>query len=353
MSGFSSAVKSTIRQTIAGLYDWSAIHRYRHRGKVLVLAYHRVLSHEVLRRQWVQPGMYVLADVFDQQMECVRRHFHVLGFPELLERWRTKDWDQAQRYCVITFDDGWLDNYVSAFPVLKRYGIPATIFLPTDYIGTNQWFWPDKLCYLMKCARCEGGRAGEGAAVRAVLQRIPGIDENQCNVVMSAKPDMADEICDEVIERCKQLPLETVTRLIDSLAEALEATVPNERVIMNWDEVAHMSRNGITFGSHSCSHRILTTLTRPEIEMELENSKKALVERQVNYVPVFCYPNGNTTADIQRLVEGSGYVAATGVRAGVEGACPYNQFEISRVMIHNDVTHTVPLFLLRTLEPLL
>ena len=91
---------------------------------------------------------------------------------------------------------------------------------------------------------------------------------------------------------------------------------------MNWEEVAHMSSDGIAFGSHSCSHRILTKLSMEEVRAELEGSQRVLQDRTKNYVPVFCYPNGNSNADIQTLVQECGYQAATGVRAGVEGMRP-------------------------------
>jgi UDP-2,3-diacylglucosamine pyrophosphatase LpxH len=72
------------------------------------------------------------------------KRFTVLSLNELLERWRTDQLDASKAYCVITFDDGWQDNYQYAFPVLKHYGLPATIFLATDFIGTDRWFWPDQ-----------------------------------------------------------------------------------------------------------------------------------------------------------------------------------------------------------------
>lgn len=118
----------------------------------MVLAYHRVLTNDDLRRQSVQPGMYVLDTVFEQQMMFVKQNFTVLSLQDLLGLWKGDVWDEHARYCVITFDDGWLDNYRHAYPVLKRLCLPATIFLPTDYVGSDEWFWPDQLAFLCKAA---------------------------------------------------------------------------------------------------------------------------------------------------------------------------------------------------------
>ncbi|MGB5046279.1 MAG: hypothetical protein WBO11_15080, partial [Nitrospira sp.] len=84
-----------------------------------VLMYHRVLTKDELARYPVQPGMYVLDSVFAQQMSFVRSHFTVLSLQELLDLWQRGEWSAQARYCVITFDDGWLDNYRHAYPVLK------------------------------------------------------------------------------------------------------------------------------------------------------------------------------------------------------------------------------------------
>ena len=114
-----------------------------------------------------------------------------MSLESALDRWRYGTWDDSVRYCVITFDDGWLDNYRYAFPLLRAYRAPATIFLPTDLIGTNKWLWWDRLGYLLTRAR--------GAKSRAVPDDI-----------------------DSVIEHAKQIPDEAREALIDDLAQLVE-----------------------------------------------------------------------------------------------------------------------------------
>ena len=113
-------LKKTLRAAAAGTFHASSAHRWRHRGKVLVLMYHRVLTPGEVSLHPVQPGMYVLDTVFEQQMMFVKQNFTVLSLQDLLGMWQGGVWDEHARYCVITFDDGWLDNYRHAYPVLKR-----------------------------------------------------------------------------------------------------------------------------------------------------------------------------------------------------------------------------------------
>jgi peptidoglycan/xylan/chitin deacetylase (PgdA/CDA1 family) len=342
------ALKSTIRTVAAGAFYASSMYRWRHQGKVIVLTYHRVLSRDEVCRQFVQPGMYVLDTVFAQHMTFVKDNFTVLSFQQLLDLWQNNRWSDHTRYCVITFDDGWLDNYFHAYPILKRLDIPATIFLPTDYVGSHEWFWPDQLSLLLQIVNERNAKIEHLKVIEAVLSRFLN-GEGRMFVEALARQEL---VIDLMIERCKHLPIERTRELVTTLAAELGVSLPQDRVIVNWDEVREMSRYGISFGSHSCSHRILTTITPEDVSQELVASRQALLEQGVSYVPVFCYPNGNSDHQIQKQVQACGYEAAVGVRIGVEGRRPRNRYAINRVGIHNDVTQTIPLFSLRLLGPL-
>jgi peptidoglycan/xylan/chitin deacetylase (PgdA/CDA1 family) len=340
-------LKRSIRAAAAWTFHASSIYRWRHRGKVFVLMYHRVLTKSEVARYPVQPGMYVLDTVFAEQMSFVRRNFTVLSLQELLDLWQRGEWSAQARYCVITFDDGWLDNYRHAYPVLKQLRMPATIFLPTDYVGRNEWFWPDQMAFLWQAI---ADRKQRGEATKAVEEVLSGCLDGDMSCVI---PTMADHqrAADEIIERCKHLPIDRIRKLVHTLASALDVTLPLDRVIVNWDEVREMSREGVSFGSHSCTHRIMTTITSDEVSEELLRSRQVLVDQGINYVPVFCYPNGNSDASIEGLVKASGYEAAVSVRMGLEGRGPENRYAIRRVGIHNDISDTIPLFSFRLFGP--
>ena len=341
-------LKSTIRATVAWAFHASSLYRWRHQGKVVVLMYHRVLTSEEVSRQSVQPGMYVLDTVFAQHMAFVKDNFTVLSLQELLSLWQRNTWNQQARYCVVTFDDGWLDNYCHAYPILRRLGLPATIFLPTDYVGSDEWFWPDQLSFLLKIITDRHVKVEDMNGVEGVLSRFLNGDVRLLIEALACR----EQVTDQVIERCKHLPIKRIRELVGTLAVELKVSLPKDRVIVNWDEVREMSQHGLSFGSHSCSHRILTTITPEDVSDELARSRQVLLGQGVNYVPVFCYPNGNSDPHIQSQVQASGYQAAVAVQRGVEGSRPRNQFAINRVGIHNDVTNTIPLFSFRLFGPL-
>jgi len=210
-------LKAGVRQLMAGMYYGTGRFKTRLRGRVVILAYHRVLTQKDLAAHFVQPGMYVLADVFESQMRFVREHFCLLSIGELFQRWKSGGLDERSRYCVITFDDGWLDNYVYAYPVLRRLGIPATIFLPTRFVGTDEWFWPDKLAYLLRCSRPNGTPPGaEGT------EWITHVED--------------------VIARWKRMTGAAIETALSEMSRTLGVSVPRERAVVGWEEVAEMAR---------------------------------------------------------------------------------------------------------------
>jgi peptidoglycan/xylan/chitin deacetylase (PgdA/CDA1 family) len=214
-------------------------------------------------------------------------------------------------------------------------------------VGSNRWFWPDQLAFVFKVL---ADRKVTPEAVRQLREVFVDYLGTHGGSSIEAI-ERGEDGTDQVIEQCKQLPIERIQELVAALATRLGVSLPQERVIVNWDEAREMSENGISFGSHSCSHRILTTITSDEVSAELARSRQVLFEQGVNHVPVFCYPNGNSDAGIQRQVQASGYAAACSVNIGVEGPAPENKYAIRRVGIHNDITNTIPLFSWRVFGP--
>ncbi|MEO5957333.1 MAG: polysaccharide deacetylase family protein [Nitrospiraceae bacterium] len=327
--------KTLARRWAAELYARSPGFLRQLRGTVTILMYHRVATEAELSSQFIQPAMYVTAETFDRQVRFLREHFDVLSMHELLSMWREKIWNPDRRYCVITFDDGWLDNYMHAFPVLRRYDVPATIFLPTGVIGTDQWFWPEQVGWLTR----QFALLSPKRKVEALASLREG--GRRFNAVVDT---MAAEQSDHLIERCKAVSHEGIGEFVSRLAEAMGTRLPEGRLVMNWEEVGEMSAAKISFGSHSVNHKILTTVSAAELHEEVHGSFETLRERSLNLVPVFCYPNGNYSPTVMQCVEAAGYCAATSTEPGWEVPDTSRMFRLKRIGIHNDLTSSESLF---------
>ncbi len=116
--------------------------RLTDRRAIFVLNYHKV--------DYQVPPLFGVAarpDVFEKQMVFLKKHYRIADLSELgkLEF----DSDDKRDIVVITFDDGYRNNYTYAFPILKKHGIPATIFLVTDYVGSHRLLWHDRLSWIL------------------------------------------------------------------------------------------------------------------------------------------------------------------------------------------------------------
>lgn len=332
-------IKATARHIMASVCYASSYPLSRLKGKAAILVYHRILTEKELRQDFVQPGMYVRNDVFEMQMLFLKKHFEILSFHELLTLWKGKKWDKSKRYCVITFDDGWRDNYLYAFPILQKHSIPATIFLPTALIGTSKHFWPDMLSNLLLHYYSADVPEEKKKAIASLWHKYPWTDHiNNKNV---------EDKIDFVIEYCKELSNEKIDEMIGEMTAILGLPIEHERALLTWDEVKEMSNKGISFGSHSCTHKILTKCPKKVVQEEIQDSSIHLQEEGINYMPVFCYPNGDYNQEIARQVKAAGYLAAVSTHFGLEDGSSHHNYGLKRIGIHNDISSTVPLFAYR------
>src|SRR5215510_12205168 len=136
---------------LSGLWK-RRLRMWAERNAVIILTYHRVIEQWDNVLEYSQPGMVVTVSTFERQLAILRQHFEVVTLDAVLANGHPSPGASRPR-CVVTFDDGWRDNYDLAFPILRRHDIPATIFLTTDFIGTDRAFWHTELTYLLTRAK--------------------------------------------------------------------------------------------------------------------------------------------------------------------------------------------------------
>jgi peptidoglycan/xylan/chitin deacetylase (PgdA/CDA1 family) len=299
------------------------------RNRGVILAYHRVLPAGSDDLSFTQPGMYVMQETFETQIRYLTRHYRLVALDDLLAR-------PFDRTCAITFDDGWLDNYEYAFPLLKKYGVPATIFIATGQVGTGRWPWPDRICYYIH-------NAPAGRFAEALASALPSNRANRDNG--GGLPADRHLAAEQVVQRLKALEhdlLDQVMTQVDCDFADLNAKLHQKRPWMNWDEVVEMSAAGIVFGSHTRSHVILTRVSGAEARVEIQDSRLDLSARLDKPTTAFCYPNGAYDPELVRMVSDAGYSLAVTTKRGLIDHSA-NPMTLNRLMIHNDMTDTVPM----------
>jgi peptidoglycan/xylan/chitin deacetylase (PgdA/CDA1 family) len=294
-----------------------------------------VIPRRELETTFVQPGMYVTPETFERHLAFFTDHFTLLSLHDLLGMWQNHSWDPEARYCAITFDDGWLDNHHYAYPLLRAYQAPATIFLPTDLIGTSAWLWWDQLGHLLRHQRLRGSM-GPLREVLAPLGR-------RCPEFRAAKGREAGDAVDSLIEFAKTLPDEARDDLLFRLGQLADVQAPAERRFLNWEEAREMSDHGIAFGSHTCTHAALGRVDPEQLKHELRCSLDVLRRERVNVVPVLSYPYGDYSEAAAAGARAAGYHAAVTTDVGLEPGRPADLFRLKRVGVHDDVSRSVPL----------
>lgn len=315
------------------------------RRRAVVLMYHRVLTAEERRVSGSHPALVVERDTFAMQMTVLKRWFTVLSLEEFADRVEEKR-EFPDSACVITFDDGWRDNFTNALPILSRLQLPAVVFLPMNYIGRRRLFWQETLAHLLvKAAATVRREPSREARLRSLLQPV------SLEQVLDQAEGDPYPLAIETVAALKGRDHSDLEDLIGHLADALDVRrddLAGIDAFMNWEEVDTMSRQGVAFGGHGMEHWLLTHVSGEEADAEIQGAKRVLDERFVGSVPVFSYPNGYLTSELVDKVRGAGYRLAFTTRRGFvrSGDDPYT---IRRLNVHEAMTDTAPMFLARVL----
>jgi peptidoglycan/xylan/chitin deacetylase (PgdA/CDA1 family) len=329
------------------LYGSGLMHllkRVRLRRALVVLAYHRVLTSDAARQSWSDPAIVVSPATFERHLQVLQRAFRPLSVAEFERRLRRGE-PFASGSCLVTFDDGWEDTVTHAWPLLQKYRVPAVVFMPADFIGTGRVFWQEQLGFLldMVCQRMRAepafkSEAGETLAALGFQKlAIPNEGRGRQSIIDLVRARKVD----------REFDPESAIRRLKSLLESTEHHAAPDRM-MTWADARQMASGGIAFGGHGASHRLLTRLTKPEIEREIDESL-ASVERELGQRPTsLSYPNGDWNEEVADIARRCGCTIAFSMDRGRVrvGDAPLS---VRRVNIHEAIADSTPMFLARLL----
>lgn len=339
----SYAIKITVSHALyyVGLLQlWQLIALRR---KAVVLMYHRVLTADERRETGSHPALVVDRETFEKQMAFLKRRFVVLSIEEFAERMEKKV-PFPTSSCIVTFDDGWRDNFTNAFPILLERRLPALIFLPMNYIGHDRLFWQEALVHLLVRVVTEVRRE-PGCRARFEPLLVPAQLETVLDLAVGdPRPSIIGTVSAQ-----KRLARTALEQLVTALADALGVRLDDLSTtdgFIDWKQVAAMSRQGITFGGHGVEHLLLTHVSGGEAENEIRGSKAVMDDRFKETVPTFSYPNGYWAPDVAARVQAAGYRLAFIAQGGAV-TCNDDPLTLRRVNIQESGTHTTPMFLAR------
>lgn len=313
----------------SGLYRCSSILRnyLLSTGTVLFLTYHRVLPQHLIDKSLSQRSIILSLESFTQQLNLLKKYYDIISLDDFFDLKKSKN-NRTKPYAVITFDDGWADNYIYAFETLTRAKCPSVVYLASDYIGSSRLFWPERLSALVSGLAGRGQTTNSRKWIESRFGRdIAGLFES----LNAAGEDPARKTSvNTLVIRLKTFRRQQIEALLERLAGESEMScchgIPEDRML-TWAEVREMADNGVIIGSHTCSHAVLTDVDADEAISEIVNSKSHIEENIGRPVLDFSYPNGQLSAAVAALVRKAGY------RSAVTGLNGLSSFRTDPLMI--------------------
>jgi peptidoglycan/xylan/chitin deacetylase (PgdA/CDA1 family) len=293
---------------------------------LLILNYHRIGDGS--RSPLDRPLWSATTDDFDRQVLAATRDFDVVGVADLDEVLRAR----RGRHVMFTFDDGYLDNYTEAFPVLKRHRATATFFVTTGFIDTPQVPWWDQIAWMVRHSRLCGLPTNVWTGMP-----IP-FDE----------PDR-DRAIQRLLSLYKRLSGEKTASFLADLKHLLQApSVPQHighELWMTWPMLREMRQSGMIIGGHTVNHPVLANLTLEQQDYEIGECKRRLMEELGEPIDAFSYPVGGRTsfnADTQMLLAHHGFRWGFTYQGGHVSSPASDRLALPRTAVESE--YDLPLF---------
>lgn len=263
----------------------------------VILRYHSVADFKKDDFGYAMPQIIVSTKNFEKHIKYLSKRYNIIPLEEIILYLKGGK-DLPENLLAITFDDGYRDNYLNAYPILKKYGATATFFLTAGCIGNKEMFWTHKLIYLFNLTKVKDIKIGKE------LYRIDGIKNKQQVIKMCIT-----FIKDNINQRQKD-------RFIEGLAKELGVkSYPKiDNTMLLWEDAIELDRAGFGIGSHTVTHPNLPNSDDEYAEYEIKESKNIIEEKLSKTINLFAYPNGGTLAHfneyIKTVVKDAGFIGA-------------------------------------------
>jgi len=280
-----------------------------------ILTYHRVVADTdptIACRSVVSAN----PETFARQMRYLAQSGRVVSMERVVDAITTGE-SLPTNSVLITFDDAYSDFGKHAWPVMKQYELPTTVFVPTTFATSPELgFWWDRLHRAIELAH------------RPEL-RLDGL--GTLPVRTSEERAKAMKLCSDHV---KTLEHHRAMKFVDEACDAMggvgESPMPR---VHTWDELRTLAKEGVTIAAHTRTHPILTRLGASECLEEIAGSH-ADVRREIGHaLPVFCYPNGSADERTVEAVQAAGIVVAFSTNEGANELGKTNPLLLNRTNV--------------------
>ena len=242
-----------------------------------------------------------------------RKRYDLISLQELFRRLRENE--PLRRAVAFTIDDGYFDHASVAGPVFAALDCPVTIFAVTGFLDGKIWLWWDQVQYICERTTCKTLKARVGNEERAYT-----LDSSQAR--LAAAHDIS-WWCQDAAHPDREACIANLSRDADV---ELPTSPPRQFSPLSWNEARQLEKRGVTFGPHTVTHPVLSSMGDEHARCEISSSWHRVREELARPVPVFCYPHGRHRDFGPREMETVQLAGLWGAVRGYPGKFPVDQF---------------------------
>lgn len=284
---------------------------------LLVLNYHRIGPPLAA---WGDRGVFsATQEEFDQQVRFLKREFDLISTREI----EGVLGDRHRRAILLTFDDGYRDNFELALPVLQAHHTQAIFFLTTSFLDRTRVAWWDEIAWMVR---------------RSPLSSLP---PNRWTLEgLSLEPHQREQAIRQLLHIHKEIPWEDTAQFREELGQLLETgSCPlklAEEVWMDWDMARALHAAGMELGGHTVTHPVLANLNLSRQRQEIVECKARIEQETGATVTAFSYPVGTAyafTEETAKLVRLAGYQFGFSFCAGLATGGQADRYTLPRFAV--------------------
>jgi peptidoglycan/xylan/chitin deacetylase (PgdA/CDA1 family) len=279
-----------------------------------VLTYHRVDEPSV--NPWLDPGLISASpETFETQMKYLSANYQVVSVLDVLEAFENKGQKiLPPRAVLVTFDDAYCDFEKHAWPVLKQYSIPVTLFVSTSFPDhPERLFWWDRLFH-------------------AIHTTLNGELNTPIGLLSISTMAQCDQAYTRLKNYMKTLPKGGAMAEVDRICSELGVS-PHDNCVLGWDSLRKLASEGVILGAHTQTHPIMNHISFSDMQNEALGSLHDL-QREIGVVPpIFAYPSGIYNQEVVKAVECAGFRLAFTTERGINGLSSADPMLLQRINI--------------------
>jgi peptidoglycan/xylan/chitin deacetylase (PgdA/CDA1 family) len=247
-------------------------------------------------------------------MHHLAGRYHVVALGDVLGAFQTGT-DLPENAVLVTFDDAYADFGQIAWPILKHFGLPATLFVPTAYPGRpDRSFWWDRL-------------------YRAIVSSSrPHLEVTLLGTISLRTPGDRHAVLQHLRSHLKTVAHQDALSMVDDLCFRLGVSSGTNE-ILSWDELRRLSREGVTLAAHTRTHPVLTQISPDTARDEIVGSQQDLQLQIGQTLPVFCFPGGYHNDTVVSILKQEGFKLAFTTERGYNSLGRSDPWRLRRINI--------------------